>query len=198
MKKIKSTSETNNLVQTTGLGDEIPRRLQLGGGLGVEASLSPRESGKKRKSTTKTKNMVQTAVWLPRDMHAQLKQAGGDRGLGDEIRRRLQLGGGLEIEVGRPRDQKTDDLLTDIKDIARELSRDEPWHADPFKVDVLRTAIDTLLAGQRPNSPKPQARAKLQAEFGEDKAETIGRLIARAAIMARERFGKATLEPRTG
>jgi hypothetical protein len=139
--------------------------------------------------------MVQTAVWLPRDMHAQLKKAGGDRGLGDEIRRRLQLGGGLEIEVGRLRDQKTDDLLTDIKVIARELSRDEPWYADPFKVDVLRAAIDTLLVGRRPNSEeRPEVRAKLKAEFGEDKAETIGRLIARAAKMARERFGKATSE----
>jgi hypothetical protein len=100
--------------------------------------------------------------------------------------------GGLEIEVGLPRDHTTDDLVTDIKDIVRELSRDGPWYTDPFKVDVLRAAIDTLLVGQRPDDKdaNPQVQAKLQAEFGEDKAESIGRLIARAAKMARERFGK--------
>ena len=45
---------------------------------------------KKRKSIRETKNMLQTALWLPRDMHEQLKKAGGERGFGDEIRRRLQ------------------------------------------------------------------------------------------------------------
>lgn len=34
-------------------------------------------------------SMIQTAVWLPRDMHDQLKKAGGKRGMGAEIRRRL-------------------------------------------------------------------------------------------------------------
>ena len=46
---------------------------------------------KKRKSTRETKNMIQTALWLPLDMHEKLKKAGGERGLGDEIRRRLQV-----------------------------------------------------------------------------------------------------------
>ena len=39
----------------------------------------------KRKSTGETKNMVQTALWLPREMHEALKKAGGERGLGEEI-----------------------------------------------------------------------------------------------------------------
>ena len=46
---------------------------------------------RKRKSTRETKNMIQTALWLPRDMHEQLKKAGGERGLGEEIRRRLSF-----------------------------------------------------------------------------------------------------------
>ena len=35
---------------------------------------------RKRKSTRETKNMIQTALWLPRDMHEKLKKkvANGD------------------------------------------------------------------------------------------------------------------------
>ena len=44
---------------------------------------------RKQKSTRETKNMIQTALWLPRDMHERLKEAGGERGLGEEIRKRL-------------------------------------------------------------------------------------------------------------
>ena len=79
---------------------------------------------KKRKSTRETKNMIQTALWLPRDMHEKLKQAGGERGLGDEIRRRLQVTFGAEQ---RPRDKLTDLLLDLIKQIALNLSLDEAW-----------------------------------------------------------------------
>lgn len=47
----------------------------------------------KRKSGARlasdAKSMVQTALWLPRDMHERLKAAGGERGLGEEIRRLL-------------------------------------------------------------------------------------------------------------
>jgi hypothetical protein len=35
--------------------------------------------------------MVQTAVWLPEQLFKKLKQAGGKRGLGREIRQRLRL-----------------------------------------------------------------------------------------------------------
>ena len=60
---------------------------------------------KKRKSVTETKNMVQTAVWLPRNLHACLKEAGGERGLGEEIRRQLQMAfeaGALNLAITRP------------------------------------------------------------------------------------------------
>ena len=33
--------------------------------------------------------MIQAALWLPREMHEQLKKAGGERGLGEEIRSRI-------------------------------------------------------------------------------------------------------------
>ena len=34
--------------------------------------------------------MVQSAIWLPRALHEKLKEDGGERGLGAEIRRRLE------------------------------------------------------------------------------------------------------------
>src|ERR1035437_8777043 len=80
---------------------------------------------KKRKSTNETTNMVQTALWLPRGMHEKLKKAGGERGLGDEIRRRLQ--NSFDAEQ-LPRDPITDELLDAIKQIEGNL--DEPWHAN--------------------------------------------------------------------
>jgi hypothetical protein len=43
-----------------------------------------------KRSPSEAKSMVQTALWLPRDMHERLKVAGGERGLGEEIRRRLE------------------------------------------------------------------------------------------------------------
>ena len=74
---------------------------------------------KKRKAIRETKNMIQTALWLPRDMHELLKQAGGERGLGDEIRRRLQLT--FVFAEQRPSDPFTDLLLDLIKQIALNL-----------------------------------------------------------------------------
>ena len=34
--------------------------------------------------------MIQSAIWLPRSLHERLRKAGGERGLGKEIRRRLE------------------------------------------------------------------------------------------------------------
>jgi len=39
---------------------------------------------KKQRSNRETKNMVQTALWLPREMHDQLKKKAGERGLGEQ------------------------------------------------------------------------------------------------------------------
>jgi len=45
------------------------------------------------------KNMIQTALWLPRDMHERLKKEGGERGLGEAIRRRIQASFGVETTM---------------------------------------------------------------------------------------------------
>ena len=144
----------------------------------------------KRKSTRETKNMVQTALWLPREMHEALKKAGGERGLGEEIRRKLQIAFEADDTTEMPGDDATGELLDQIHDIARDLSRDEPWYADAFKVDVLNAAVNTLLLVRRPSDEaNPEIRTRLQAEYGEEKAEAIGRLLARATMIAHSREG---------
>ena len=140
---------------------------------------------RKRKSTRETKNMIQTALWLPHDMHEQLKKDGGERGLGDEIRRRLQVSFGVEQQ---PRDKPTDLLLDLIKRIALNLSRDEEWWANRFALGVFKTAINELLSDMisiiGPSEPLPGTITKLQTRYGPDeKPETIGRILARAAFV---------------
>jgi hypothetical protein len=149
---------------------------------------------KKRKSIRETKNMRQTAVWLPRDVHDRLKKEGGERGLGDEIRRRLQYA--LEV-AETPVDEITDDVLHQIKDVLR----DHPeWHADHFVYDVVRGAIDVILSMHQKKQEKPETKARLQALYGQDTAEGIGRIIGFVAVKAyaRERVGKAFLKGSEG
>jgi hypothetical protein len=140
---------------------------------------------KKRKAIRETKNMIQTALWLPRDMHDQLKQAGAERGLGDEIRRRLQLTFTAEQ---RPADEITNVLLKLIERSARNLSSDEEWWANRFTSDALRVAINTLLNLVPPahpkNEPPSATKAKFQTRYGPNATtEIIGQDVARAVLV---------------
>jgi len=132
---------------------------------------------KRRKSTRETKNMIQTALWLPREMHEQLKIAGGERGLGDEIRRRLQS----SFEALEPADKATGTLLFEINQLAA-LAR--PWHANHFAFEVFKAAINELLSKREPKGQaEPDAIAELQTTYGDDKPDVIGQIIARVLAM---------------
>src|ERR1039458_9205117 len=98
---------------------------------------------KKRKSTRETKNMIQTALWLPRDMHEQLKEDGGERGLGDEIRRRLQVSFGVEQ---RRSDELTELLLDLIKQSVAKILLVASWWADRSAVELLKLVINNLIS----------------------------------------------------
>jgi len=151
---------------------------------------------KKRKSTRETQNMVQTALWLPRDVHERLKKEGGERGLGEEIRR--LIGEAIDAaDAKRSPDGITDELLDQIKDIARDLSVDAPLWINRDAFEAFRAAIIVLLESyQPPSDANPEAAAKLKAAYGDEKPEVIGRILARRAIYAygRERYGTALLE----
>ena len=138
---------------------------------------------KKRKTIRETKNMIQTAIWLPREMHEQLKLAGGDRGLGEEIRRRLQL-----TFSARQRDPLTDLLLMLFERSARDLSPDEEWWANRIASDAFKVTINKLLSEIPPAHPKseppPATKAKFQNKYGPDATpESIGRDVARAVLV---------------
>jgi hypothetical protein len=146
---------------------------------------------RKRKSTRETKNMIQTALWLPRGMHERLKKDGGERGLGDELRRRLQY---AFDAAETPSDEVTDEVLNQIKDIFR----DHPeWHADRFVYDMVRAAIDVVFSSHRPSGEgKPETKARLQSLYEQETPEAIGKIIGFVAMKAyaRERLGKAFME----
>jgi hypothetical protein len=129
--------------------------------------------------------MVQTALWLPREMHERLKKAGGERGMGEEIRRLLEAS--LE-PVETPPDEITGELLDQLKEIARDLSREQPLWADPLTYDAFKAAVDTLLAGYKPRGEaEPEAKAKFQAKYGDEEPERVGRIMALHARFAPSR-----------
>jgi len=132
---------------------------------------------KKQRSDRETKNMVQTALWLPREMHDQLKKKAGERGLGEEIRRRVRW----SFEAEEPPDRTTDILISAINQLAIEL--EEPWYVNRFAFEVFKVAILELLSQcQSTEQAEPEAVAKLQASFPDEKAETLGRMFARVAL----------------
>jgi hypothetical protein len=145
---------------------------------------------KERKSTRETKNMIQTALWLPREMHEQLKKEGGERGLGDEIRRRLQF----SFEADPP-NIGTDLLIGTINRIAIDL--EEPWYGSKFAFDAFKAAIAVVLSYFESDvlkTEKPEASAKLRAIYGDENPESVGRILARIALRRSLSDRKANLD----
>jgi hypothetical protein len=131
----------------------------------------------------KSKNadeMVQSAVWLPRSLHERLKKAGGERGLGKEIRRRLEASFDAEKV---PADVKTRELLDAIYYCADETARDYGrWSTDGFAFAVFKGCVELLLKRQPPKGdpiPAPQPGNMVDIIFGPDyspKPEEVSRL----------------------
>ena len=137
---------------------------------------------KKQKSSSETKYMRQTALWLPHSMYDDLKRASSERGLGDEIRRRLELS--LKQDQSS-RDKKTTGLMQEITRVDVNMPI-KPWHADRLAFDVFEVAIKDLLSEYQPKGDvQPESVAKLEARYGKGAtAETVGRILSRAALMA--------------
>ena len=159
--------------------------------IGPIYTLKPGMGMTKRKSVRETKNMVQTAIWLPREMHEQLKRAGGERGLGEEVRHRLQTTFDAEQ---RPSDPITDLLADLMRRVALDLTNGRTWNEHRWTYDVLKVAIDELVSSlcsaphQSVGAAEPatvaKLQAKLQAKYGPDvKPETIGPQLARDALI---------------
>jgi hypothetical protein len=144
----------------------------------------------------KEREMIQSAVRLPRSLHERLQKAGGTRGMGEEIRRRLELTFAGE---GAPTDEITDEVIAEIREIARDLSRYAPWHTDGDAFDVFKAAVNALLSNHRPRGDrKPETKAHLQAVYGDKTPEDIGLILAHAAIFAYGRDRRGGLTGPTG
>ncbi len=132
---------------------------------------------RKPKSGRETKDMIQTALWLPRDMHRRLKDAAPDGKMSEEIRRRL------EFSLREPMDEHTGVLLDLVRKIAQSLSTDAQWWADPFAFAVFKTAINELLSHIPRVDPEPGTSSNLKSRYGEDAApETIGKALAQGVL----------------
>jgi len=90
--------------------------------------------------------MAQTTMRLPRDLYRRLKRAGGERGMGEEIRRRLEAS--FEPESTN---QKTKELLQAIAFVADETDNNYgPWSESAFAFEVVKLCVDLLLVLDRP------------------------------------------------
>jgi len=123
--------------------------------------------------------MVQTAVRLPQSLRDRLSKIGGERGLGEEIRSRLEA----SFEAAKaPADPKTPELLDAIAYYAEEIARElRPWSKDPFAFRVLKEAISLLLADFEPEGeavPPPNPDSALVFLFDDEplvKPEKVSR-----------------------
>ena len=132
-------------------------------------------------------DMVQSAIRLPRSLHERLKKAGGERGMGEEVRRRLE--GSFDIEEALA-DPKTRELLDAISFFDEEMFYHfGSWSKEAFAFEVMKACVDTLLTYYRPEG---EAKAPTAADskaallYGPDSSpENVGRLLVRDWIRRR-------------
>jgi hypothetical protein len=110
---------------------------------------------------------IHTTFRVPRELHERLKKAAAEvegRGIGDEIRRRLDASFAPSPSV----DPTTNDLMGAIAEIAADVWKFyyHPWHADPFAFVVFKKAVDLLLVSHQPKGdPVPNLKPDSYAEL---------------------------------
>jgi hypothetical protein len=118
---------------------------------------------------------------LPQWMHEQLRRAGGDQGVSEEIRRRLEFT--LKIS-----DEQTEDLLTAIAELAAVLARENKWWQDSFVFEVLKEGVSFLLDMRKPSGEPPEPRT--HAVIDEDTKPTGAARILAAIRKTRKEPGQ--------
>ncbi len=143
----------------------------------------------------KIDNMIQSAVRLPQSLHQRLKKAGGERGMGEEIRRRLEAS--FDAEAKAPRDPKTRKLLEAISFLAGlTTAYFGSWSEDAVAFQVLKGSVDIVFRHYQPEGDPVHAKPNLtgMGEFifgktGENEnrsTEEISRTLARFWFMSKE------------
>jgi hypothetical protein len=133
--------------------------------------------------------MVQSAIRLPKNLHVWLKDAGGERGMGEEIRRRLEASFAAENLSANP---KTQGFVDAIACCAEETTRYYgSWSEDPFAFGVLKACVEMLLKLYQPQAdanpkPKPSTTADLLFAPNHSVAD-ISRLLVKDWISKQEK-----------
>ena len=129
--------------------------------------------------------MTHSAVRLPRSLQERLKRAGGERGMGEEIRRRLEAS--FEAEQ-TPSNPKTRELLEAISSFAEDTKNYYgSWSEDAFAFRVLKSCVEILLTHFEPKGdavPKPTPLANLLFDPDES-VDDISRLFVSGWIRDR-------------
>jgi hypothetical protein len=125
---------------------------------------------------------TQTAIRLPTDLYQRLKRAGGERGMAEQIRSRLEA----SFEVKKTYAPETQELLAAI---ARAADETAAYYGDcvkdAFSFEVLKLCIELLLKTYQPEGevrPNPDHSAFPEAEmlFGpEHSPHDISRVLVR-------------------
>lgn len=142
--------------------------------------------------------MVQTAVRLPQSLRDRLSDAGGERGLGEEIRRRLEAS--FEAKKA-PADPETLDLLDAISAFTEETTEYYGrWSENAFAFEVLKACVNMLWSYYQPKGeptahPNPDSAADLL--YGPDHSpKDISRTIVSGWIGDRTKRALAHKEKR--
>jgi hypothetical protein len=122
--------------------------------------------------------MQQTAIHLPRDLHAKLRKLGGERGMSEEIRRRLEAS--FQQEARAAADPKLSELQDQIDRLARvsQLVAGAPWHGDPFAFEAFRAAVMAVLDILRPPGEVVPPKRTGSLPIGDD-PQAISRMMVR-------------------
>src|SRR5438128_1941129 len=121
----------------------------------------------------KADEMVQTAVRLPQSLRDRLTKAGGESGMGEEIRRRLEASFAAEMapEAATP---KTAELLDAISFFDGEMFNEfGSWTKEAFAFEVLKASVDRLLAYYRPEGEAkapPATDSRAEVLYGPDRS----------------------------
>ena len=145
----------------------------------------------KKKKRTSDKAMVHTAVVLPPEMLAALREQGALRGrtMSQEIRERLA--GSLFEET---RDAKTKQLEAEIVQLASEVLHDfkTHWHAEPRAHKAFLAAVADQIGSYEP-PPTPTSGSP---DVNVDPPDVIGRALARRYRRDREAVESARMAAR--
>jgi hypothetical protein len=125
------------------------------------------------------------AVRLPQDLQERLRRAGGERGMGEEIRRRLEASFDAEKT---PKNPKTKALLDAIAFVADETDDNYgPWSENAFAFDVLKACVDLLLVLDRPKGEAIAPADTIASLIYGDDPKEISRILVGDVARSRRR-----------